>query len=116
MNLILVPSQRSPWESEIKSIETQKKDANRITAPCISNDDKTLKYELSASMVKRVNLSSGLIATHGQSTNDKLKTNLMNNAVTLDYGYSISPLRMGFPHELQLPSMAIVGKHSLRVD
>ena len=80
------------------------------------NDDKTLKYELSASEVKRVNLLSGLIATHGQSTNDKLKTNLMNHAVTLDCMYSVSPLRMRFPHELQLPSMTVIGKHTLRVD
>lgn len=108
MNLILVPSQRSPWESKIRIIEAQKKDANRITTPCISNDDKTLIYELSAIMVKRVNFSSGYIATHGQSTNDKLKTNLMNHAVTLDCGYSVSPLRMRLPHELQLPCMAIV--------
>lgn len=80
--------------------QAQKKDANRITAPCIPIDDKTLKYELSASEVKQVNFSSGHIASHGQSTNDKFKTNLMNHAVTLDSGNSVSPLRMGFPHEL----------------
>lgn len=116
MNRTWVPSQTSPWESKIKSIETQKKDANRIPAACIPTDDKTLKYELSASMVKRVNFLSGLIVTHGQSTNDKLKTNLMNHAVTLDSGYSVSPLRMGFPHELQLSRVAIVGEYPLRVD
>ena len=111
MNRTWVPSQTSPWESKIKFIDTQKKDANRIPAACTRNDDKTLKYELSASMVKRVNFLSGLIVTHGQSTNDKLKTNLMNHAVTPDSGYSISPLRMGLPHELQLPSVAIVGEY-----
>lgn len=100
MNQTLVPSQTFPWESKIRFIDTQKKDANRITATCIPIDDKTLKHELSASMVKRVNLLSSLIANHGQSTNDKLITNLMNHAVTLDSGYSVSPLRMGFPHEL----------------
>lgn len=96
--------------------QAQKKGCKTHHCGLHPNDDKTLKYELSASEVKRVNLLSGLIVSHGQSTNDKFKTNLMNHAVTLDSGNSVSPLRMGFPHEFQLSGVAIVGKHSLRVD
>lgn len=116
MNRLRVPTQTFPWESKHRFIETQKKDANRIPAPCIPIDDKTLIYEHTINHVKRVNFLSGLIVSHGQSTNDKLKTNLMSHAVTLDSGYSVSPLRMGFPHELQLPRVAIVGEYPLRVD
>lgn len=96
--------------------QAQKKGCKTHHCGLHPNDDKTLKYELSASEVKQVNFSSGHIASHGQSTNDKFKSNLMNHAVTLDSGYSVSPLRMGFPHKFQLPSVSIVGKDTFRVD